>query len=814
MIVLLACCGWFAGIVAAARISPDPALYASIGAFSLLTLIVWRSRSGLRSVEIIGVAFALGAARLISTQPPITPDNLAHYNDQSAVILSGTVENEPITRDSGTSYSTIIRFCSTRLDRPDSTTLPISGCALITLPRSSTELHTGDQLTIRGEPRAPRTIDTFDYGAYLARSGIHSTLYAPTILEHTPGTGSLIGSGLAFREATAARIRTLLPSPIADLLVGVVLGDDTGLPRADKDAFQRAGTAHLLAISGSNIAALTAVVLGITRYATILLRIRRRWALPLAALLMLAYAVFAGGSASVVRAALVGFLSMAALYSGRRGDALTSLGISVFVLTLLNPAALFDLSLLLSAAASLGLILFSEPVTRWLTGRFTRLDTLPDDLSYRERKQRSTERRLQAGQFAGWIVSLALATIFAQVMTLPLIGVATGLDFLKVLFLNILVAPVQPLIITLGLSVAVLAGLVPFLAGIIAAVVSLPLQFTLSLTRVFAANISADSLELSAPAATVYYGLILSTVYVLTLTPQRRRSIWTWLRERSGTLFVQARTAIVLGCIAICIIGAQTLTSIHDGSLLVHVLPTDQIGTLLIRTPNDTLILINAGNMPRQMEAAIGEALPFQRVPDLVIGRLDPLVNAALPHIIDRYRIPETVIPLPDDSTLDDYPNPLLDTLRANPATALRPIYIGESIEDGTTSITWRSIAESGFTTLEHGAFRMLVFPPMRGADMRELLGSADDLSAQIIILTLTDSAVSSVEELLIRIDPQIVFFVQSPGTDSAVATNAAQSILTRLNASRAQPMLIYDVTPSDGYTVRAYGDTLTITDR
>jgi len=198
-------------------------------------------------------------------------------------------------------------------------------------------------LTLRGELRAPSVLDSFDYGAYLGRSGIHSTIYAPTILKVTAGGESLIKAILTFRESTAARMRALLPSPTADLLVGVVLGDDSGLPRADKDAFKIAGTAHLLAISGSNICALTVIVLGAARLLTVALRVRRRWALPLAGLIMIAYALFAGGSASVMRAAVVGFMGMVALYAGRRQDGLTSLAFSVFVLTLLNPAALFDL---------------------------------------------------------------------------------------------------------------------------------------------------------------------------------------------------------------------------------------------------------------------------------------------------------------------------------------------------------------------------------------------------------------------------------------------------------------------------------------
>jgi len=528
---------------------------------------------------------------------------------------------------------------------------------------------------------------------------------------------------------------------------------------------------------------------------------------------------------------------MVALYAGRRQDGLTSLAFSVFVLTLLNPAALFDLSLLLSAAASLGLLLFSEPVTRWITRRLTVISRWADRSNQPDQAlhEPSESRPASAAALAAWLVSLGLATVFAQVMTLPLIGVAGGLEFFKVLLLNILVAPVQPIIITLGLIVVVFVQIVPAIAGIVATVIALPLRYTLLLTREFASSMSADVVTLSESAAVMYYAAIGGFVYLSTLHPDRRANriaaFRAWWQAHAGSFLLRFKRGsrfqivIVIGCLAVCAIGAQTLASGHDGSLLLHLLPADEIAVVLIRTPGDTLILLNAGNTPRRIEADIGDVLPYQRTSDLILARLDATLNSALPHVVERYHIPNVIVPLRKDSdTLATYRNPLLDQLRAAPEMQLQPIYTDEHLAEGAVSIVWRYVGEVDFPDIQYhltgGAFRVLVLPPMRGAEVRSLLQSDHDLSAQILILTLTDSSVSSLEALLERTSPQVVFFVQSPGEESAVAVNSAQSTMNKINAARAiqsnpsTPIQVYNITPAIGYSVRVTTTAITITAR
>src|SRR5205085_10256692 len=81
----------------------------------------------------------------------------------------------------------------------------------------------------------------------------------------------------------------------------------------------------------------------------------------LAAMLgVVAYTLLAGASASVVRAAIMGSLALVAGRLGRRVMGLNTLAAASILMTLLNPAALYDVGFQLSAAATLGLILYGD----------------------------------------------------------------------------------------------------------------------------------------------------------------------------------------------------------------------------------------------------------------------------------------------------------------------------------------------------------------------------------------------------------------------------------------------------------------------
>ncbi|MBI5619830.1 ComEC/Rec2 family competence protein [Candidatus Gottesmanbacteria bacterium] len=148
-------------------------------------------------------------------------------------------------------------------------------------------------------------------------------------------------------------INQLLPEPHAGLLSGILFGTKATLSKELTDALITTGTLHIVALSGTNITILT----GIINFSLLWL-VGRRWASALTILLITGFIWFVGPSASVIRAGIMGGISLLAIIFGRQTWGLLAWMLAVSTMLLLNPAWISDLSFQLSAMATLGIILF------------------------------------------------------------------------------------------------------------------------------------------------------------------------------------------------------------------------------------------------------------------------------------------------------------------------------------------------------------------------------------------------------------------------------------------------------------------------
>jgi competence protein ComEC len=180
------------------------------------------------------------------------------------------------------------------------------------------------------------------------------------------GLGALID-----RARTHARLRieaTFVPAA-APMARALVLGEND-LDPEDDEAFRQSGLAHILAVSGTHL--VFAVVALVHALRSLLVRIERlaarydvgRAAAGCGALLALAYADFAGGSGSAWRAAWMLTAAFAVTACGRRPNTARVFAVSLFVGAVVDPLASFDVSFLLSAAATAGLIAVGQPLAR------------------------------------------------------------------------------------------------------------------------------------------------------------------------------------------------------------------------------------------------------------------------------------------------------------------------------------------------------------------------------------------------------------------------------------------------------------------
>ena len=154
-----------------------------------------------------------------------------------------------------------------------------------------------------------------------------------------------------------------LPQNLAYLANSLVLGGHYyDLNQELLAAFSFTGLIHILSVSGSHIALLSALSYGFLK----LLGLAKRKALYVVMLILMAYALVVGFNPPVVRSLLMGLLLAFGLIEGRLYQARQALHLCGIGLLLYDPFLLFDVSFQLSFGATYGIILFLKPLYQLL----------------------------------------------------------------------------------------------------------------------------------------------------------------------------------------------------------------------------------------------------------------------------------------------------------------------------------------------------------------------------------------------------------------------------------------------------------------
>jgi competence protein ComEC len=399
------------------------------------------------SLPVLLFFLALGGMRYAWARPAWTDQNLAWYNDHGSYTLVAVIDKSPDRREDAVYFHVQIREL---YDSSAMTYKRISGSALVRMDANS-PWQLGDLLRFSAGPKTPSATQDFSYRAYLERQGVYSVIYHPTSVTRIASAQvSKFALGLEWLRQNASRsIFTIFPQPESGLMAGILLGNDNDLPQSVKQAYQDTGTAHIIAISGFNMAILAGLFLMI--FSRIM---NRYWAGLLSMLLLAVYAAFVGGSPSVVRAAIMAYIAFFGHLVGRKGGGMNALGLAAGLMLAVNPLLLWDASFQLSFAATAGLVLFAGPLQIGLEGFMA--------------KHFSEQT---AAQFSGPVSEFFLFSLAAQVTTLPVITMQFRRISLTSLLANPLVLPVQEVILVAGGAAAIAGMVIPVLGKVLAALI-------------------------------------------------------------------------------------------------------------------------------------------------------------------------------------------------------------------------------------------------------------------------------------------------------------------------------------------------------
>jgi len=230
---------------------------------------------------------------------------------------------------------------------------PSSGKTQVNLYGGHPPLHYGQVLRVRGKLHAvfDGFAKGFSYRRYLQEQGIYWLLSVGKeggceVIRDGKGN-ILVYWSMQLRRGMIEVFGHYLAPREAGFTAALVLGDRSGMPKDLKEIFVNTGTAHVLAISGMNMA----IVAALFFFALRALGLPRRWQFAGTVIFLFAYAFLTGWSASVVRACFMSSVVLAAFAFEHESDALNSLGLAALVLLALDPKDLFDVGFQLSFAA-------------------------------------------------------------------------------------------------------------------------------------------------------------------------------------------------------------------------------------------------------------------------------------------------------------------------------------------------------------------------------------------------------------------------------------------------------------------------------
>lgn len=298
-------------------------------------------------------------------------------------------------------------------------------------------------------------------------------------------------------NAVRGSIVRVFPEDVQDIMLALLIGDTHGVYEDVEldNALSVTGVAHVVSVSGMHLGFL---------YSALSALLGRRRAFFVGVPVLVLFTFMAGCSSAIVRACVMLVLSMLGTVLRRDYDPLAGLAMALLLLLAENPVSVASVSLQLSFASMLGLILITPRLNRWFNRRF-----------------RGAKGRVKGICRTAW--SAFSASLGATVFTAPVVAVIFGYVSLLSPLANLLTLWAVSLAFTLGFAAAAL-GLIYAPLGIACAwLAAWPARYFVwcisLLARIpYAAVYTADG-------GVVWWLLFTYAVFIAAIVMRRRRGL-------------------------------------------------------------------------------------------------------------------------------------------------------------------------------------------------------------------------------------------------------------------------------------------------
>jgi competence protein ComEC len=400
-------------------------------------------------------------------------------------------------------------------------------------------------------------------------SDITGSVKSAALVEVTRGDG-WSESGAAIRR-WVRRDLTRVVAPIstesAAVMIAVLIGDRSRLDDTTTVSLQRAGTYHVIAISGGNIAIAVIACVWVLR---LVLRSRRVIAVITMAVVVM-YGAVVGDQASVERAVAAAMVVLGVQAAGWCVSTRRVLLLAAMIVLLIDPLTAVDAGAWLSFGATLGIVLFATPIAT----------------AIRPALERVRGRPVADRGVATVAIPLFAATIAAEMALAPISAAVFSQVSVAGLGLNFIAIPAMAVVQFAGIAILASAHVVPPLAALAAYVGH---WGVLAILRSAALLQWAPWLAWQTPPVWLGWMLIYYAALATAVWSTGRRS------PRSVTL---RRLALVTFGLSLLVIAGSPLWPRSGGPpagwLRVTFLDVGQGDSILTQFPTGQSLLVDAG---------------------------------------------------------------------------------------------------------------------------------------------------------------------------------------------------------------------------
>ncbi len=448
----------------------------------------------------------------------------------------------------------------------------------------------GDVVEITGvyeEPNIARNYKGFDYKQYLKSKNIYGTIDCVQYEIIANNKINIISNIINYvQNNIKENMSNILDEEQGALCIGILIGDRENISDITEDNFKKSNLTHMLAVSGSHI---TYIIVALT---TLLSKTNRKFSLIITIIFLLFFTVLTGFTASVLRASIMGILTLLASILHRKSDTINNLGISSIIILLYNPYLLVDAGFLLSYAGTIGIIFFSKKISNGISIIVNKIN--PNLLNI---EQNNNSKILFVKSIIEkiilYVISSLSVTISANIVIIPIMAYMFSTISFTFWISNILAGPIMEVVTIFGFITYLISIVFPMLAEFLAIALNLFLTILLKIAEI-SSIIPGASIYIKTPSLImcVMYYLVIFILFNLKPIRQfiRKKAIFRFLiikaKKHKLKILVTIITVIIL---------LNSIIYVTDKNLKIYFVDVGQGDCTLIQTHEKKNILIDGG---------------------------------------------------------------------------------------------------------------------------------------------------------------------------------------------------------------------------